>query len=65
MEECFFCNRININDFLLENELAVARLDDFPVNKRTFRNYSKKTCERLVGYNFRRKSCNISVIRRS
>ena len=32
-ENCFFCNAINKKDFALENELAVARFDDFPVNK--------------------------------
>ncbi len=33
MEECFFCKSINNKDFELENKYAVARLDDFPVNK--------------------------------
>ena len=33
MEDCFFCKCINIKDFEFENELAVARFDDFPVNK--------------------------------
>ena len=33
MDECFFCKSIKNNDFYLENELAIARLDDFPVNK--------------------------------
>ena len=32
MNNCFFCKSINNKDFLLENELAVARFDDFPVN---------------------------------
>lgn len=29
----FFCKSINNKDFGLENEYAVARFDDFPVNK--------------------------------
>lgn len=33
MNDCFFCQRIKNNDFILENELAIARFDDFPVNK--------------------------------
>ena len=33
MDECFFCKSIKNNYFYLENELAIARLDDFPVNK--------------------------------
>lgn len=33
IENCFFCKTINSNNFQLENELAIARLDDFPVNK--------------------------------
>ena len=33
MEECFFCKSINNKDYELENEFAVARFDDFPVNK--------------------------------
>lgn len=33
MNECFFCKSIKNNDFELENELAIARLDDFPINK--------------------------------
>lgn len=32
-KNCFFCKSINKNDFQLENEFAVARWDDFPVNK--------------------------------
>lgn len=31
--ECFFCKCINKKDFMLENEYAIARFDDFPVNK--------------------------------
>ncbi len=31
-EECFFCKSISKKDFTLENELAVARFDDFPVS---------------------------------
>lgn len=33
MKKCFFCKSINNKDFELENEYAVARFDDFPVNK--------------------------------
>jgi len=33
MNDCFFCQRIKNKDFILENELAIARFDDFPVNK--------------------------------
>ena len=32
MIDCFFCKTVNNNDFELENELAIARFDDFPVN---------------------------------
>ena len=31
MDNCFFCKTINNHDFELENELAIARFDDFPV----------------------------------
>ena len=33
MEKCFFCEAINSNTFQLENDLAIARFDNFPVNK--------------------------------
>ncbi len=33
MSECFFCNCIEKRDFELENKYAIARFDDFPVNK--------------------------------
>ena len=33
MEDCFFCNSIKNKDFELENEFAIVRFDDFPVNK--------------------------------
>lgn len=33
MKECFFCKCIQNKDFQLENNLAIARFDDFPVNK--------------------------------
>lgn len=33
MNDCFFCKCIKKNDFVLENEFAIARFDDFPVNK--------------------------------
>lgn len=29
---CFFCKCIEKKDFSLENELAIIRFDDFPVN---------------------------------
>lgn len=32
MDDCFFCKAIKNNDFELENEFAIARFDDFPVN---------------------------------
>lgn len=32
MDNCFFRKSINKKDFEIENELAVARFDDFPVN---------------------------------
>ena len=31
--DCFFCKCINKKDFTLENEYAIARFDDFPVNR--------------------------------
>jgi diadenosine tetraphosphate (Ap4A) HIT family hydrolase len=33
MNDCFFCKSISNKDNLLENDLAIARYDDFPVNK--------------------------------
>ncbi|MBO7718457.1 HIT family protein [Candidatus Saccharibacteria bacterium] len=33
MEDCFFCKIINDKDFFLENDLAIARFDNFPVNE--------------------------------
>ena len=33
MKDCFFCKSIKDKDFELENEYAVMRFDDFPVNK--------------------------------
>lgn len=32
MKECFFCNAIEKRDYESENELAIIRFDDFPVN---------------------------------
>ena len=32
MKNCFFCTSINNKDYTLENDLAIARFDDFPVN---------------------------------
>ena len=33
MNECFFCKSIEKKDFELENDYAIARFDDFPVNE--------------------------------
>lgn len=33
MKECFFCKCINNHDFVLENELAFAKFDGFPVSE--------------------------------
>lgn len=33
MKECFFCKAIEKAEFEIENELAIARFDNFPVNK--------------------------------
>lgn len=33
MNDCFFCKSIRDDDFKIENELAIGRFDDFPVNK--------------------------------
>ena len=33
MKECFFCKCINDKDYSFENEYAIGRFDDFPVNK--------------------------------
>ena len=33
MNECFFCECIKNNNYKLENEYAIARFDDFPVNE--------------------------------
>lgn len=32
MDNCFFCKSISKKDFEIENELAIVRFDDFPVN---------------------------------
>ena len=32
MEDCFFCKCLEKKDFILENEYAFARFDEFPVN---------------------------------
>ena len=34
MKDCFFCQAFENNDYFLENELAFARFDGFPVSKR-------------------------------
>ena len=31
--DCFFCKSIESKDYVLENDSAIARFDDFPVNK--------------------------------
>ena len=31
--DCIFCEKLNKNEYILENELAVAIFDAFPVNK--------------------------------
>lgn len=31
--ECFFCDCLNKKDYFIENELAFAKYDGFPVNK--------------------------------
>lgn len=33
MKDCFFCQAFENNDYFLENELAFARFDGFPVSK--------------------------------
>ena len=33
MDKCFFCTSVKQKDFLLENEYAIIRMDDYPVNK--------------------------------
>lgn len=33
MDNCFFCEKIKNKNYEIENELAIARFDDFPVNK--------------------------------
>ena len=33
MKDCFFCKCVEERNYVLENELAFARFDDFPVNK--------------------------------
>ncbi len=33
MKDCFFCGIINTKNYVLENELAIAKFDNFPVNK--------------------------------
>ena len=33
MKDCFFCNCLDKKDYLIENDFAIARYDDFPVNK--------------------------------
>lgn len=32
MDKCFFCAKIEKKEYFLENDIAVARFDDFPVN---------------------------------
>lgn len=45
MEQCFFCKCIANKDFILENDLAIARFDDFPVNKGHIEIISKRHVE--------------------
>ena len=33
MDKCFFCEEIKKNNYVLENEFAIVRFDNFPVNK--------------------------------
>ena len=33
MSDCFFCKCLDEKNYELENEYAIARFDDFPVNK--------------------------------
>ena len=33
MSDCFFCKCLDEKNYELENEYAIARYDDFPVNK--------------------------------
>ena len=33
MDDCLFCKVISDKDFFLENDLAIARFDNFPVNE--------------------------------
>ena len=33
MNKCIFCKEVDKGDFLLENELAAARMDQFPVSE--------------------------------
>lgn len=33
MKDCFFCQAFENNDYFLENELAFARFDGFPVSR--------------------------------
>lgn len=33
MDKCIFCEEVDKGDFLLENELAAARMDQFPVSE--------------------------------
>ena len=33
MSDCFFCKCLDEKNYQLENEYAIARYDDFPVNK--------------------------------
>lgn len=36
MDNCYFCNCINNHNFIIENELAVGKFDEFPVNEGHF-----------------------------
>ena len=55
---CIFCNYINNKKFIMENELAVAIYDNYPVNKghvliipkRHFANYFDSTEEEIAAF---------------
>ena len=57
--DCIFCNYIKDKKYLIENEMAVAFYDNFPVNKghlliipkRHFSSYFDATAEELVALN--------------
>ena len=56
--DCIFCEKLNKNEYILENELAVAIFDAFPVNKghmliipkRHFASFFEATPEEVLSY---------------